>query len=89
MLDQKRNGESGASMNGLNRAHMTHCLAGSKPLALLGRSVGQGACEVSTQKLPRPAPVLGQSVGQPPARLAAISPAAEWMQAAAIRSQGD
>ena len=68
---------------------MTHCLAGSKPLALLGQSVGQGSCEVFTQKPPRPAPLLGWGVGQPPARRMAISPAAEWIQAAAIRSQGD
>ena len=68
---------------------MTHCRAGSKPLALLGRSVGQGACEGFTQKPPRPAPLLGLGVGHLPARRAAISPGDEWMQAANVRSQGD
>ena len=68
---------------------MTHCLAGPGPAQTLALSVGQGACEVFTQKPPRPARVLGRSVGQPPACRTAISPAAEWMQAAAIRSQGD
>uniref|UniRef100_E6PSQ0 Uncharacterized protein n=1 Tax=mine drainage metagenome TaxID=410659 RepID=E6PSQ0_9ZZZZ len=76
MLD-KPNGEFGSSTSGLNEAHMTHCRAGSKPLALLGRAVGHASCGVKAWKPLKPAPLLGRTVGQGPARPIAISLRAE------------
>ena len=68
---------------------MTHCRAGSRPAQTLGLRVGQASCEVFTQKPPRPAQTLGLRVGQAWACPTAISPAAEWMQAATVGNQGD